>query len=157
MNDNVHLGIDLAEFDLAIIVSASGEVDAGASAGASAVLIDRATNTRTRLANGGTMVDVRFMDITAIAAALHYHKSKLGQAGAICKCLILTENYELVREATSGDHTDGYEWSMLNWFSENGYKLSWKWESCMSESLKSNAQEAKAVRTAVREATEWTI
>ena len=144
------------DHDLSIVVSASGEVDAGVSAGASALLLDEATGTRTRLASGGTMVNIRFMDVMAIAAALRYHQTMFAKEGHVYRCLILTENAELVSEAEAGNH-DSYEWSMLNWFKAHGYALTWQWQSCMAEDSRDNAQEAKAVRTAVREATEWNL
>ena len=143
-------GIDPSGYDLAIIVSSAGEIDA-ATGGASTLLLDEATDSRIRLDGGATKVDVRFMDVMGVIAALQYHDQKLAQAGKRYRALVLTENYQLVQEA--GQPHEGYEWAALDWFAQKRYDLAWQWESTTKR--QPERQAAKAVRRAFRNATEW--
>jgi len=153
MNPLIQLGIDPTRYDLAIAVSASGDTDArNPSGGASAVLAD--FRTTRRFASGATMVNVRFLDVMSIAAALHYHKTKLAEDNQVYRCLILSENYDLVSEAQSGNRCPSFEWSMLDWFGNNGYKLTWQWESAVAQRKQLMAKAAYEMRTVVR-GTAW--
>lgn len=149
-----HYGIDSALYDTAILVAASGTPDAGASGGSAATLLDDATHSKVRLSGAATFVDIRFMDVMAVAAALRYHQAKLAKPGKHYRVKVVTENFDLVKEA-SQDGRDGYEWSMITWFEQQGYILDWCWESSVAANRKAEADAARAAQTAVREATEW--